>query len=163
MTNWPVLTEHEAIFLWFSHHMLLLLFSWDLASQSESQLLVPRWTLTNEKLSCWDHGTAFTGSHTKPPIMPCFSECPSVLFIIQRSAPSKVIQISVQSPNLKALSPGLVIVKCAACWQDHDIRYTPHDEREGGSTIKMHSVHAPDPKRNLSQRKVQSGLPSPCC
>ena len=66
MTNWPVLTEHDAIFLWFSHHMLLLLFSWDFASQSEYQLLGPRWTLTSEKLSCWDHRTAFTGSHTKP-------------------------------------------------------------------------------------------------
>ena len=46
-----------------------------------------RLMLANQKLSCWYHGTAFTCSHTKPPIMPCFSECPSVLFIIQSIFP----------------------------------------------------------------------------
>ena len=35
--------------------------------------------LTNQKLSCWYHRTALTGSHTKPPIMPHFSEYHSVL------------------------------------------------------------------------------------
>ena len=36
--------------------------------------------LTNQKLSFWYHGTSLTGSHTKPPIMPHFSECPHLPF-----------------------------------------------------------------------------------
>ena len=51
MTNWPVLTEHDAIFLQFCHHMLLVLFSWDFATQSEFQLLGPIWALPIRSLA----------------------------------------------------------------------------------------------------------------
>ena len=30
-------------------------------------------------------------------------------------------------------------------------------------SLRLCARHAPDPKRNLSQRKVRRGLPSPCC
>ena len=40
--------------------------------------------LANQKLSCWVPLGTVTGFHTKPPIMPYFSEFHSVLFIIQR-------------------------------------------------------------------------------
>ena len=36
--------------------------------------------MNNQKISFWYHGTSLTGSHTKPPIMPHFSECPHLPF-----------------------------------------------------------------------------------
>ena len=103
LSIWLVLTEHDAIFLRSCHKKVTVI----IFLGQPIRISASGTNLTNEKLSCWDHGTAFTGSHTKPPIMPYFSEFHSVAIYIFLGAHLAIVTVFLSHRLL--ISPDLFL------------------------------------------------------